>query len=79
MNFVELQYVLTYNILYKFLLIYIQNCFRSQELIRKAIKANDFLKHLDQSQVEAIVEAMYSEEYEAKKNIVTEGETGISF
>ena len=79
MNFVELQYVLTYNILYKFLLTYIQNCFRSQELIRKAIKANDFLKHLDQSQVEAIVEAMYSEEYEAKKNIVTEGETGISF
>lgn len=51
-------------------------CYRSQELIRNAILANDFLKNLDQSQIEAVVDAMYEKEYEANSNVITEGETG---
>lgn len=50
---------------------------RSQELIRNAILANDFLKNLDQCQIQAVVEAMYSKEYEAEHNVITEGETGM--
>jgi hypothetical protein len=38
--------------------------------------ANDFLKNLDQSQIEAVVDAMYEKEYEANSNVITEGETG---
>lgn len=49
---------------------------RSQELIKNAILANDFLKNLDQCQIQAVVEAMYSKEYEADNNVITEGETG---
>jgi hypothetical protein len=37
---------------------------------------NDFLKNLDQGQVQAVVEAMYAKEYEANRNVITEGETG---
>lgn len=37
---------------------------------------NDFLKNLDQGQIQAVVEAMYSKEYEANHNVITEGETG---
>jgi len=51
----------------------------SQILIKKAILANEFLLHLDQSQIEAIVEAMYAKEYEANSNVVTQGETGAHF
>jgi hypothetical protein len=50
--------------------------FRSQELIKNAILANDFLKNLDQGQIQAVVQAMYSKEYEANHNVITEGETG---
>jgi cGMP-dependent protein kinase len=45
-------------------------------LIRRAILENDFLKNLDQGQIQAVVEAMYSKEYEANHNVITEGETG---
>jgi hypothetical protein len=38
--------------------------------------ANDFLKNLDQSQIQAVVDAMYAKEYEANHNVITEGETG---
>jgi hypothetical protein len=48
-------------------------------LIKKAILANEFLLHLDQSQIEAIVEAMYAKEYEANSNVITQGETGLLF
>ena len=48
-------------------------------LIKNAISANDFLLHLDQGQLEAIVEAMYAEGYEANSNVVTKGETGLLF
>jgi hypothetical protein len=34
---------------------------------------------LDQGQLEAIVEAMYPEEYEANSNVITQGETGLLF
>lgn len=51
--------------------------FRSQELIKNAILANEFLKNLDQGQIEAVVEAMYAKEYEANCNVITEGETGL--
>ncbi|KAJ9596441.1 hypothetical protein L9F63_012525, partial [Diploptera punctata] len=48
----------------------------SQQLIRNAIMKNEFLKNLDKSQIDAVVEAMYSKEIEAEQNIITEGETG---
>jgi hypothetical protein len=53
--------------------------FRSQVLIKDAILANEFLTQLDPSQLEAIVQAMYPEEYEANSNVVTQGETGLLF
>ncbi|XP_069704532.1 cGMP-dependent protein kinase, isozyme 1-like isoform X2 [Periplaneta americana] len=48
----------------------------SQELIKNAIMGNDFLKNLDQGQVQALVEAMYMKEYAANQHVITEGETG---
>jgi hypothetical protein len=48
-------------------------------LIKNAILANEFLKNLDQGQMEAIVEAMYAKEYEANSNVVTQGQTGLFF
>jgi hypothetical protein len=48
-------------------------------LIKKAILANEFLNNLDQSQIEAVIEAMYAKEYEANSNVVTQGETGLLF
>lgn len=48
----------------------------SQELIRRAILENDFLKNLDQGQIQAVVEAMYAKEYKTNQNVITEGETG---
>jgi hypothetical protein len=46
-------------------------------LIKNAILANEFLNKLDQGQIETIVEAMYSEEYEANSNVITQGEAGL--
>jgi len=48
----------------------------SQLLIKNAMLANEVLIHLDQGQIEAIVEAMYAEEYEANSNVITQGEKG---
>jgi len=39
--------------------------------------ANEVLNHLDQVQMEAIVAAMYDEEYEANSNVITQGEKGL--
>ena len=50
---------------------------RSRTLIKNAFEENDLLKNLEQSQLEAIVDAMYSEDYEANQNIITEGERGM--
>jgi len=41
--------------------------------------ANEVLIHLDQGQIEAIIEAMYAEEYEANSNVITQGEKGLLF
>lgn len=48
----------------------------SQMLIKNAMLANEVLIHLDQSQIEAIVGAMYAVEYEANSNVITQGEKG---
>jgi hypothetical protein len=53
--------------------------FRSEELIKNAISANEFLKNLDQGQIEAVIEAMYAKEYEENCNVITEGETGLLY
>jgi hypothetical protein len=46
-------------------------------LIKDAILANEFLNKWDQGQIEAIVDAMYVEEYEANSNVITQGEAGL--
>ena len=48
-------------------------------MITNAVLANEFLKNLDQSQIEAVVEAMYAKEYEENCNVITEGETGLLY
>ena len=48
-------------------------------LIKNAILANEFLNKLDQGQIEAIVGAMYAEEYEANSSVITQGEKGLLF
>jgi len=46
-------------------------------LIKNAILANEVLIHLEQVQMEAIIGAMYAEEYQANSNVITQGETGL--
>ncbi|XP_049867696.1 cGMP-dependent protein kinase, isozyme 1-like [Pectinophora gossypiella] len=49
----------------------------SEEQIRKAVMANDFLKNLmDDERLKAVVEAMGPQEYKAGSLIVREGESG---
>jgi len=48
----------------------------SQSLIRNAMLNNEVLTHWDQVQMNAIVGAMYAEEYEANSNVITQGEKG---
>jgi hypothetical protein len=40
---------------------------------------NEVLTHWDQVQMNAIVGAMYAEEYEANSNVITQGEKGLLF
>lgn len=49
---------------------------RSKDLIKKALLDNDFLKKLDLSQVNEIVESMYSVDYKEGALIIKEGDTG---
>ena len=57
----------------KFLWIFV---FRSKDIIRKALKDNDFLCNLEQSQVQELVECMYQMEFKKGDYIIREGEPG---
>ncbi|KRT79901.1 cNMP binding protein [Oryctes borbonicus] len=50
--------------------------FRSKQLIKDAILDNDFLKHLNSSQVRELVDSMYSKEFPAGTYVIREGEAG---
>nr|XP_045598842.1 cGMP-dependent protein kinase, isozyme 1-like [Procambarus clarkii] len=50
--------------------------FRSKQLIKDAIMDNDFLKHLDSSQVREIVDSMYPQEFGANTWVIREGDAG---
>ena len=49
---------------------------RAKEIIRKAIKDNDFLTNLELSQVQELVECMYQMEFKKTDYIIREGEPG---
>lgn len=49
---------------------------RVRELIKSAILDNDFLRHLDPSRVNEIVDCMYMEEYVENAIIIREGSPG---
>lgn len=52
-------------------------CFyRSKDIIRRAIKDNDFLGNLEQSQIQELVECMYQMEFKKGDYIIREGEPG---
>lgn len=48
----------------------------SKALIRQSILANDFMKHLDNGQVQEMVECMYPVSYTASSEIIREGDAG---
>ena len=45
-------------------------------LIRRAILDNDFMKHLEEVQIDEIVDSMHPVEYEADRFIIQEGDVG---
>lgn len=49
---------------------------KSKDIIRAAIKDNDFLTNLEQSQVRELVEVMYSKDFKKGEYIIREGEPG---
>ncbi|XP_059893143.1 cGMP-dependent protein kinase 1 isoform X2 [Gadus macrocephalus] len=49
---------------------------RSKELIKEAILDNDFMKNLELSQIQEIVDCMYPVEYETDSCIIKEGDVG---
>ncbi|GJQ76836.1 hypothetical protein Trydic_g15043 [Trypoxylus dichotomus] len=50
--------------------------FRSKQLIKDAILDNDFLKHLNSSQVRELVDSMYPKEFPAGTYVIREGDAG---
>ncbi|CAL8262117.1 unnamed protein product, partial [Arctogadus glacialis] len=48
----------------------------SKELIKEAILDNDFMKNLELSQIQEIVDCMYPVEYETDSCIIKEGDVG---
>ncbi|XP_069037153.1 cGMP-dependent protein kinase 1 [Lepisosteus oculatus] len=48
----------------------------SREMIKAAILENDFMKHLETSQILEIVECMYPAEYGEGSRLITEGDVG---
>jgi cGMP-dependent protein kinase len=50
--------------------------YSSKELIKKAILENDFMKNLDTSQIQEIVECMYPVMKPSGTMIIEEGEVG---
>uniref|UniRef100_A0A8V0ZS50 cGMP-dependent protein kinase n=1 Tax=Gallus gallus TaxID=9031 RepID=A0A8V0ZS50_CHICK len=51
-------------------------CARSKELIKEAILDNDFMKNLELSQIQEIVDCMYPVEYGKDSCIIKEGDVG---
>uniref|UniRef100_A0A8C2A0A3 cGMP-dependent protein kinase n=1 Tax=Cyprinus carpio TaxID=7962 RepID=A0A8C2A0A3_CYPCA len=49
---------------------------RSKELIKEAILDNDFMKNLELSQIQEIVDCMYPVEYDKESCIIKEGDVG---
>ncbi|KAG1954656.1 cGMP-dependent protein kinase [Pimephales promelas] len=49
---------------------------RSKELIKEAILENDFMKNLELSQIQEIVDCMYPVEYDKESCIIKEGDVG---
>lgn len=49
---------------------------RSKDLIKEAIQDNDFMKHLEKSQIQEIVDCMYPVEYGKDSCIIKEGDVG---
>lgn len=49
---------------------------RSKELIKEAILDNDFMKNLELSQIQEIVDCMYPVEYGKDSCIIKEGDVG---
>lgn len=52
------------------------SCFRSKDLIKEAILDNDFMKNLELSQIQEIVDCMYPVEYGKDSCIIKEGDVG---
>lgn len=50
--------------------------YRSKDLIKEAIQDNDFMKHLEKSQIQEIVDCMYPVEYGKDSCIIKEGDVG---
>uniref|UniRef100_A0A8C9VTX8 cGMP-dependent protein kinase n=1 Tax=Scleropages formosus TaxID=113540 RepID=A0A8C9VTX8_SCLFO len=50
--------------------------FRSKDLIKEAILDNDFMKNLEMSQIQEIVDCMYPVEYDKESCIIKEGDVG---
>ena len=48
----------------------------SRDLIKNAILANDFMKNLESSQIQEIVDCMHPDEYNAGTMIIKEGDAG---
>lgn len=51
-------------------------CPRSKDLIKEAILDNDFMKNLELSQIQEIVDCMYPVEYGKDSCIIKEGDVG---
>lgn len=49
---------------------------RSKDLIKEAILDNDFMKNLEMSQIQEIVDCMYPVEYGKDSCIIKEGDVG---
>lgn len=52
------------------------SCRRSKDLIKEAILDNDFMKNLELSQIQEIVDCMYPVEYGKDSCIIKEGDVG---
>lgn len=60
---------------YKHWFSFILSC-RSKDLIKEAILDNDFMKNLELSQIQEIVDCMYPVEYGKDSCIIKEGDVG---
>lgn len=54
----------------------VEECCRSRELIKNALLANDFLRHLDLEQIREMVECMYNVDVAKNCLIIREGDDG---